>query len=137
MMTKKLLIAATVLVAMSLALAACFVESDPNDIPTGEPLKDDSGNLISGTAQGTAEGYAGPITVTLTMDEGHIIDVKIEGPGDAASLGGNVIKTAPDSIKKANSFDIDALASVSPFKFTKGAIKSAGEQALAKITEGE
>jgi uncharacterized protein with FMN-binding domain len=134
MMTKKLLIVMAAVAAISLLFAACFVESDPDNIPQGDPLTDSSGELASGTAESTAQGYLGQIKVTLIVKDGYIIDVKIEGSGDAASLGGDIIKNAPAYIKKANYFDIDALASASPAVATKTAITNAGTQALAIIT---
>jgi hypothetical protein len=36
--------------------------------------------------------------------------VIIDGPGDRASMGGDIIRNAPDMIKRGNAFDIDALA---------------------------
>jgi uncharacterized protein with FMN-binding domain len=110
------------------------VESDPDDIPQGEPLTDSSGELASGTATGTAQGFFDPIEVTLIVKDGYIIDVKIKkGSRDEESVGKNIIESAPEYIKKANSFDIDALASASPAVATKTAIKNAGKQALTKI----
>jgi uncharacterized protein with FMN-binding domain len=134
MRLKKLLAVMVAVGALSLLLVACFVESDPDDIPLGKILEDSSGKAISGTAKSTENGYLSDIEVTLTVKDGYITEVSINGPGDAASIGSEIIKRAPDMIRKANSFDIDALASVSPAVFTKEAIRKAGNKALAKIT---
>jgi uncharacterized protein with FMN-binding domain len=132
-MTKKILIVTVVIAAISLVLAACFVEYDPDDVPQHEAWQDSNGEKISGEKAATSYGY-GPITVTVRVTNGYIDKVIIDGPADANSLGRDIIRQAPDLVKKANSFDIDALASVSPATSTKKAIREAGEQALAEIT---
>jgi uncharacterized protein with FMN-binding domain len=139
MMTKKLLVVMAMVGAISLLLAACFVDYDPTDIPQGEPIADSSGKTISGTSKSTEQGWSGPIEVTVTVKDGYITEVTINGSGsgDATSLGSEIIKRAPEMVRKANSFDIDALASASPAILTKGAIKKAGNAALTKITNGE
>jgi uncharacterized protein with FMN-binding domain len=129
-MTKRLL---TVMAAVTagLLLASCFVEYDPSDAPQSEPM-----GTFSGTETGESQGYTGSIKVTVTLANGYITKVDIDGPGDAASMGGEIIRQAPGWIEQANSFDIDALASASPIKFTKGAIKAAGKKALYQVTNG-
>jgi uncharacterized protein with FMN-binding domain len=127
-MTKKLLVVLAVAAVLSLGLSACFVEYDPDDLPQGEPF-----GTSSGTAKGTAQGYGGSIEVTLTLANGYIDTIEISGPGETPAIGGLLIKNAPESIKKANSFD--AISSASAV-FTRDGIIKAGNQALSEITGG-
>jgi uncharacterized protein with FMN-binding domain len=133
-MTKKILTAAAVLVAISLAWAACFVELDPDDIAEGEPITDASGNLVSRNATATATSYlGGTVTVTLTVKDGKITAVDITGEHETAGpgFGEEMMTKAKELIKRANSVDIDAVTTATT---TLRAIKEAGKKALAEIT---
>jgi major membrane immunogen (membrane-anchored lipoprotein) len=129
MMRKKVLAVTAVIAAISLALAACFVEYDPDDVPQGEPM-----GTYSGTAESEGSGYGGPVTVSLTLKGGYITDVQITGKGETADRGGQVIRQALNFIKKANSVEIDT---VSGSTRTCNAIRTAGRKVLFIITEGE
>jgi fumarate reductase flavoprotein subunit len=129
-MTRKLLVATVALVAISFGLAACFVEYDPDDVPQGVVM-----GTHSGTAIGRDQGYHGnPITVTLTLNNGLITEVIITGPMETPAVGGVLIKSAPATIKNANSLDAISGATA---EFTRDGIIRAGKKALFEITNGE
>jgi uncharacterized protein with FMN-binding domain len=128
-MIKKTLPGMAAVIAISLVLAACFVESDPTDNPKGEAF-----DSYSGTAEGSGTGYNGStIKVTLTLTNGYITDVQIDGPGETPAIGGILIKNAPNQIKAANSLDAISGATAT---FTRDGIINAGKKALAEITNG-
>jgi fumarate reductase flavoprotein subunit len=123
MMTKKLLMPGT-LIAISLLAASCFVEYEPR----GEAFES-----YSGTATGSAYGYGGTIEVTLTLTNGYITEVQINGPRETPTIGGLLIKNAGAQIEEANSLDAISSASAT---LTRNAIIQAGNKALAEITDG-
>ncbi|MDR0760948.1 MAG: FMN-binding protein [Treponema sp.] len=128
-MTKKLLTLLAGAAAISLLLAACFVEYDPADVPQGEPM-----GTYSGTETGSNQGYGGPVTVTLTLAAGYITGVDIDGKQETPAIGGQLIKRAPALIINANSLDAISSASAA---FTRDGIIKAGRKALYKITDGD
>ena len=54
------------------------------------------------TGTGTAQGYGGMITVTITLEDGVITDVKAEGPDETPGIGGNIIDEWPQAFVNAN-----------------------------------
>ncbi|MDR2742865.1 MAG: FMN-binding protein [Treponema sp.] len=128
MMTKKLLIAMAAVAAISLLLAACFIESDPDDVPDGPPM-----GSYSGTDEGSAYGHFADVKVTLTLTNGYITDVIINAQQDENSYGKTPIGIARIFITKANSVEIDTVSGATE---TSEAIRKAGRIALYKITNG-
>jgi uncharacterized protein with FMN-binding domain len=137
MMTKKVLGILIVLLAAGLMITGCFVEYDPTDVPEAVLILDSNNAPINGNASGTAQGFGGQITVTVTVTGGYISDVQIDAKNETPSYTKQLLDNAPGWIKQANSFDIDALSAVSPGVTTRPAIKKAGNAALDKIKNGE
>ncbi len=81
----------------------------------------------------TAKGFGGDVTVTVTLKDGKITDVKAEGPNETEGIGSKAIEELPALIVKANSSDID---SISGATMTSNAIKTAVRAAL-KEANGE
>ncbi len=75
-----------------------------------------------------AAGFGGNVSVTVTVDENAITDVKIVGGGETPQIGGEAIKAFPGKILEAQSADVDGVAGAS---FTSGAVKAALAEALA------
>jgi hypothetical protein len=86
-----------------------------------------------------ALGYGREITVTVTMDEGYIIDVVINGPDESGDYGQVIIQKAPTVIKTKNTFDVNIrdVDAVSIATSTLKGIKEAGNGAIDKIKAGE
>ena len=88
--------------------------------------------LTDGTYEGTAKGYGGPVTVSVTVTGGRIasIDVTSHAKEDAAYY--NMAVATVDDILSAQTPDVDT---VSGATFTSNAIKNAVilalEQAIA------
>ena len=84
----------------------------------------------SGTATGSAFGFGGDVTVTITMENGYIVDVVCKGDGESPTIGGLALMRTPDSIKKANSADIDTITGAT---ITTIAVKEAAQKAIDEI----
>jgi uncharacterized protein with FMN-binding domain len=120
-MTKKLPLAVS---ALCLALAACVLQ---NDITVRPPYETAGGSgLANGSGTGTASGFGGDVTVSLTLAGGKITAATVTGPNET-NVGADAIKQAPQLIVLANSVEFDKISGAS---FTTKAIKEAGLKAL-------
>ncbi|MEY8416817.1 FAD-dependent oxidoreductase [Tissierella praeacuta] len=81
----------------------------------------------------TVKGFGGDVTVTVTLKDGVITDVKAEGPNETEGIGSKAIEELPALIVKANSADIDGMSGAT---ITSNAIKTAVKAAL-KEDKGE
>ncbi|MDD6259209.1 MAG: FAD-dependent oxidoreductase, partial [Erysipelotrichaceae bacterium] len=88
-----------------------------------------SSSSLEGTYIGTAKGNGGDVTVTLTLSNGEITDVKAEGPGETKDIGTKALEQLPGEIVDANSVNVDG---VSGATITSNAIKEAATKALAE-----
>ena len=82
-----------------------------------------------GTYSATAPGFGGDVTVTVTVDENQITDVKIVGDKETVGIGGTAIQELPAVILEAQSADFDGWTGAS---FTSAAVKAAVGEALAE-----
>ena len=106
--------------------SACIVEFDPMDISPAEAY----GN-ITGEATGSSTGFSGgPITVTLIMENGKIVDAIVVGDKETPGIGARVISSSPRLIVAKNSPDIDIVSGATS---TSNAVKSAGMAALERL----
>lgn len=83
---------------------------------------------VSGTFEGTAKGFGGDVTVTLTLTDGVITDVQAAGPDETQGIGSKAIESLPAEIVANNSIAVDG---VSGATFSSNAVKEAAEAALA------
>jgi fumarate reductase flavoprotein subunit len=87
----------------------------------------------TGSASGTAPGFGGDITVTVTMADGFITDVQVVGDAETPTIGGVALTRAPGIIKKYNSAQIDTISGAT---VTSGGISAAAQAAIDKIVAG-
>lgn len=87
------------------------------------------GAYKAGTYTASAQGYGGAVKVNLTVDETSITNVTIDGPDETPDIGGEAIKTLPETIKKANSANFDG---VSGATYTSDAVKKAVGECLTE-----
>jgi len=80
------------------------------------------------TLTGTAKGFGGDVTVTLTVNGNDITEVKAVGASETQGIGSKAIEELPAAIEKADSADVDG---VSGATVTSNAIKEAVKNALA------
>ena len=83
------------------------------------------------TVSATAKGYGGDITVTLTVKDDKITDVKIVGDGETKDVGSKAVEQIPEQILSAQTYDVDGvsgatISSTSIKKATKEAMTAAG-----------
>lgn len=75
----------------------------------------------------SAKGFGGDVTVTLTMDEGKIVDAQITGEEETPSVGGAALETLKEQLIRAQNAEIDGVAGAT---ITSSAVKSAAQLAL-------
>lgn len=81
----------------------------------------------SGGLTGTAEGFGGPITVSVTMDGDKITAVEIVSNSETPEIAGNALEQIPAAIVEANSADVDIVAGAT---YTSNGIINAVKDAL-------
>lgn len=89
----------------------------------------DKAAYTAGTYTGTAKGYGGDVTVTITVDASSITDVKVEGADETPEVGGAALDSLAQAIKDAGSAEIDGVAGAT---VTSDAVKAAAADALAQ-----
>ncbi|SFG14613.1 flavocytochrome c [Oribacterium sp. WCC10] len=90
----------------------------------------EAGTAVSGTFEGTAVGMGGesnPVKVSLTLTDGKISDVKIEGAGETAGIGSKAIEEFPALMIAGNTVQVDAISGAT---ITSKAIVEAATAAL-------
>ena len=81
----------------------------------------------SGDFTGTAKGFGGDVSVTLTLTDGAITGCTAEGKDETQGVGSQAIATMPGEIAKSGSIAVDG---VSGATITSTAIKEAAAAAL-------
>ena len=108
--------------SLVLSLAACGKKE-----PEAEKL------YTAGTYTESAQGYGGPVTVEITVDESKITAVKVTGDGETPSVGGAHLEELADLIKEKGDA-IDAIAGT--VAATKGRQRLLVEARLAAYGQG-
>lgn len=86
-----------------------------------------NGVYTPGTYTASAQGYGGDVTVTITVDESKITDVKIEGDKETEGIGSKAVASMPEAILAAQNREVDAVASAT---ITSEAILTALDDAI-------
>lgn len=110
------------------------VEWDANDPSVaklvGNDLKIPAGVVTaSGTFTAAAQGFGGEVTVTLTLTDGVLTDVKVDGGKETAGIGSRAVELLPGVMLARNSVDVDG---VSGATVSSSAILTAAKAALAQ-----
>jgi fumarate reductase flavoprotein subunit len=84
----------------------------------------------SGTAEATAQGYYGPVTVSLTVESGKIVAVSAQGPDETPGIGSRALTAIPAQMLEQNSLAVDV---VSGATVTSRAVIQAAQEAEAQI----
>ena len=121
---RKLSAAVAMSLVVGVSLAACGGSS--------------SSTAASATKTGSADGFGGAVTATLTVDaNGTVTDCKLEGAQETESIGGVAAPTLKDALMAAQSTEID---NISGATITTNAVKKAAasciEQAMGVHTAG-
>ena len=92
-----------------------------------KPASTSSDAGVSGDFTGTAKGFGGDVSVTLTLTDGAITGCTAEGKDETEGVGSQAIAKMPGEIAENGSIAVDG---VSGATITSTAIKEAAEAAL-------
>ena len=111
--------------------AASAVKPAPGpEVTPGESQEAPAGKYGVGTYTSTAKGFAGDVTVTITITEGDVIaDVKAEGANETPALGGAALEKLAAKVKETQSVEVDAMSGAT---FTSNAFITAAADCLAQ-----
>ncbi len=84
-------------------------------------------DTVSGEFTGTAQGFGGEVSVTVTLTEGVITNVTAEGASETQGIGSVAIEKLPAEIAATGSIAVDAVATAT---ITSNAIIEAVKAAL-------
>lgn len=127
-----MLVCLMVLVPLGCQQEATTTESISTEAAQTETVTDTEASQESdndGSFTGTAEGYGGEVSVTLTIENGEITAATATGDGETASIGGNAIAEIPQQMVERNSVKVDTYSGAT---VTSEAILLAAEDALGQ-----
>jgi len=79
------------------------------------------------TATGTAKGFGGDVTVTLTLTDGVITEAKAEGANETPGVGTPALENLPAAIMAGNTVNVDVISGAT---FTSNGVIEAAKAAL-------
>ncbi len=121
--------------ALFLVLACAIAFFGAKWVEKAQSHDDAEGSFLPGVYSAEANGFGGPVTVTVTIGEkGGIADVQIQGPAETPDVGGAAMPLLAKKILNAQSADVDG---VSGATFTSNAVKEATAKALILAAGGE
>ena len=85
----------------------------------------------AGTYTATAEGCLSDVTVTVTVSDTAITDVRVDASGETAELGGKAAEELPGEIIRSQSTDVDGYSGAT---LTSDAIKKAAADCIAQAS---
>ena len=90
-----------------------------------------STKTVSGDYTGTAKGMGGDVTVTVTLKDSVITDVKAEGKDETEGIGTKALEKLPGEMVDGNTVNVDAVSGATVTSNTimeaaKAALESAG-----------
>ena len=85
----------------------------------------------AGTYTATAEGCLSGVTVTVTVSDKAITDVRVDASGETAELGGKAAEELPSEIIRSQSTDVDGYTGAT---LTSDAIKKAAADCIAQAS---
>lgn len=118
-------IASLLAVGMLTGLAAC---SQPAASESGSPAPSEPAQAGE-TYTGTARGFGGDVTVTITVADGKITDVTATGDQETPDVGQKAVEELPAKILEAQTYDVDG---VSGATISSNAVKDAAKAAMTE-----
>ena len=82
-------------------------------------------------ATGTAMGFGGEVTVTLTVEDGKVVAAEATGANETPGVGGQAIEKLPQAMVEAGGIEVDGLAGAT---FSSNAILAAAKAAYNAAT---
>lgn len=96
----------TVKLAVCLALATSLVACSTNSSQTSTGKTDTAANVLTGKAK----GFGGEVIATVTLEDGKIISVEIDGSKETQGIGTKAIEELPGLIVKAGNTEVDVVS---------------------------
>ena len=110
--------------------AASVVPGPGPEVTPGESDAAPTSKYGVGTYTASVKGFAGDVTVTITIGEGDVItDVVIEGANETPALGGAAMEKLAAKIKDTQSVDVDAMSGAT---FTSNAVIQAAQDCMTQ-----
>ncbi|MBE5967882.1 MAG: flavocytochrome c [Lachnospiraceae bacterium] len=126
----KKIVALMLSLSMTLLLCACGVKSkDPAD---SNAAPEQNGIYKAGTYEGSAEGFGGTLTVSVTLSTDKIEKVEVKSHQETEGVGTKAIDALPGEIVAKNSTDVDT---VSGATMSSNAIIAAVKDAMKEFSE--
>ena len=116
---------AAVVAVGGFALAGRGGASSPAAASTADAI------YTAGTYTATAEGCLSDVTVTVTVSDKAITDVRVDASGETAELGGKAAEELPSEIIRSQSTDVDGYTGAT---LTSDAIKKAAADCIAQAS---
>ena len=84
----------------------------------------------TGSATASAQGFYGPVTVTVTMENGRIVRVEADGPYETPGIGTRALIQISARMVERNTVNVDTLSGST---VTADAVIEAAKAAVAQI----
>ena len=121
-------VTAALLLMLSISFAACGTKEPAAPETPETPSTIGEGLFTPGTYEGTAKGYHGDITLTVTVDENNILEIKSEHT-ETEGLGDKAVATLTEAALEKASLSMDL---VSGATYSSQGFLAALEAALVK-----
>lgn len=121
-------VTAALLLLLSISFAACGTKEPAAPETPETPSTIGEGLFTPGTYEGTAKGYHGDITLTVTVDENNILEIKSEHT-ETEGLGDKAVNTLTEAALEKASLSMDL---VSGATYSSQGFLAALEAALVK-----
>lgn len=121
-------VSALLAAGMVLCLSACGPKeaaTTPTPAPVPEATPEVQG--VTGTFEGTSQGFHGPVTVAVTLADSVITDVQVTEHGESEGVSDYSIAETPKRILDAQSWNVDACTGAT---FSSNAVKYAAKAAI-------
>ncbi len=123
------LLAALLTVCLISGLWACSSPSEESTTSGSTQAPETTAAADSGTFTGTARGYGGDVTVTITVADGAITEVTASGDDETPSIGGQAVEQLPAAILEEQTWDVDTFSGAT---MTSNAIRDAAKAAMTQ-----
>jgi fumarate reductase flavoprotein subunit len=82
------------------------------------------------TATAVAQGFGGPVTVTVTLSQGRILSVIAQGPDETEGIGSRAVEMLPAQMIEKNTVEVEAISGAT---ISSQAVASAARAAVNEI----
>lgn len=110
-------------------LTACTSPAPAETSGSPAPSQSAAGIYTPGEYSATVDGFGGPVTVTITVDENAILSVSAVGDDETDGVGSRAIEELPAAIQEAGSVDVETISGAT---ISSNAVLTAAKQALAQ-----